>query len=272
MSEIYVGFDSAWGDRVPGAIAGAIIDGETVEFVEPHSVNFDQAIREVERLTTNTTDYLLVAIDQPVVVANQTGSRPVESVVRSVICSLRSAVQPANLAKADLFGNSSPFAGFKGRLGASVDPMAARAASAGRYLVEAYPALALSSWVPEVWVRRSLVRYNPSNRRKFLLDDWQLVCRSVARIAECLEIAGLSDWVKRLSTNAEPNKEDQDRLDACICLIVALSWRKRLKGQLMALIGDVDSGYIVSPVCENALSKLRPSAKERSVICETVAA
>lgn len=44
-----------------------------------------------------------------------------------------------------------------------------------------------------------------------------------------------------------PKKSDQDRLDAAICLIVALQWRRGPRDRVV-VIGDERHGYMVTPV------------------------
>ena len=64
MREAIVGFDSAWGDRVPGAAAWATLtDGRFEAFGPPRTVHFDGAARIVAERRINA-DYVLVAIDQ----------------------------------------------------------------------------------------------------------------------------------------------------------------------------------------------------------------
>ena len=85
--DIYIGFDSAWADnpKAPGAIcAVGTEDGGPVRFYEPQPVSFDQALRFIRdvRSDNGTT---LVALDQPTVVPNLTGMRPVERVAAALV-------------------------------------------------------------------------------------------------------------------------------------------------------------------------------------------
>jgi hypothetical protein len=82
---IFVGFDSAWADRKPGAICSVVFDGDClVEFREPELVGFEKAliyIKSIERSDLPT----LVAVDQPTIVPNADGMRPVDKTVSSLI-------------------------------------------------------------------------------------------------------------------------------------------------------------------------------------------
>jgi predicted RNase H-like nuclease len=51
-------------------------------------------------------------------------------------------------------------------------------------------------------------------------------------------------WIDNAARKASPRKSDQDGLDACVCLLVALYLAER-KNCLM--VGDLRTGYIVVP-------------------------
>ena len=97
MREAFVGFDSAWTDRDPGGIAWATFEQDRLlALPAPEPVRFEDAARIIERLR-DECQYVLVAVDQPTLVPNETGMRPVERVAASLISKLRGGVQPANL-------------------------------------------------------------------------------------------------------------------------------------------------------------------------------
>lgn len=51
-------------------------------------------------------------------------------------------------------------------------------------------------------------------------------------------------WIKGVEVKPTPRKPDQDGLDACICLLVALHLAE---GKTCLMIGDLETGYIVVP-------------------------
>ena len=113
MREAFVGFDSAWAGKAPGGIAYATFEGGRVRaFVEPQPVHFEEAARIIERLR-DECGYVLVAIDQPTLVPNETGMRPVERVAASLIGSLGGGVQPAFRGKRATFGPDAPIWKFR---------------------------------------------------------------------------------------------------------------------------------------------------------------
>lgn len=137
-TETIIGFDSAWTDRVPGAICTAsLTEGKLIGFEAPRLVRFDEAAVVVEE-AASSSDYLLVAIDQPTLVPNTASMRPVERVAGSVVNAIGGGVQPANRRKLTMFGEEAPIWRFLDRIKARENPHAAREASSGRFLVEVF--------------------------------------------------------------------------------------------------------------------------------------
>ena len=264
MREAFVGFDSAWAGRAPGGIAWATFSNRRLETcTEPQLAGFDDAERIIETLRTDH-DYVLVAIDQPTVVPNQTGQRPVDGVARALIGKLRSGVQPANRSKASMFGPTAPIWRFLNRLGASQDAPGARAATDGLYLLEVFPALALPALQPEILTRGKAAFYNPARKKTFAPDDWRLVADTVRDRAGKRGLAPLSEWAGRQTDLTAPSKQDQDRLDSAICLLVALEWRHAPRDRV-ALIGDARTGYMVTSVSPETREILGRAAIEHRV-------
>ena len=267
--ETFVGFDSAWGDRVPGAISWAtFVDGRFEAFGPPELVHFDDVARIVEERHADA-DYVLVALDQPTLVPNRVGMRPVERVAASLISKLGGGVQPANRRKktsqkkTSLFGSDAPVWRFLDRLDVSQNPPAARTATDGLHLIEVFPALALPALDAGILKRERAASYNPKNTKSFSLDDWRLVATAVQHHAERLSLAPLSEWAGRCATLDSPKKHDQDRLDAAICLVIALLWRRTSRDQ-MAVIGD-RRGYMVTPISPEGRTILQRAAVNHKV-------
>ena len=76
--------------------------------------------------------------------------------------------------------------------------------------------------------------------------------------------APLVSWIEEIRANTAPKKEHQDRLDAALCLLIAIRWRLGERGQSVA-IGDLKNGYIVAPVSDPVFKRLREVAAERGV-------
>lgn len=88
------------------------------------------------RTAPSTTIALL---DQPTIVTNTTGQRPVENIVGSAVSLRHGGMQPANTSRTEMFGPSAPIWPFLTRFGGPVNPLEAVAGSA---VIEIYPVLA----------------------------------------------------------------------------------------------------------------------------------
>lgn len=203
-----IGFDSAWTDnpKAPGGLCTVRIDGTGRRvLVPPALVSFDQALATIE---ADTAPLRIGALDQPTLVPNATGMRPVDRVAASLISWLGGGVQPANRSKIGMFGDAPPVWRFKDRLGAIEDPEISRSATAGLFLMEVFPALALPSLDPAFCGRLLGPRYNPARRKTFALAHWQKVVATVRRLGEEHQIVGLSAWADDLAGIAVPRKAD----------------------------------------------------------------
>lgn len=265
-STIIFGFDSAWTDapKAPGAICAVAFDDRgNVAFHEPRLVSFAEAhafISETRRYFAVS----LVALDQPTVVPNASGSRPVDKVAASLISFIGGGVQPANRGKIGMFCDNAPIWSFLAALGATQDPVQAREALAGNFLIEVFPALALPAFEPAFAQRLRAPKYNPENRRKFRLEDWEAVARVIQLTAERFEVDDLADWALRMRGLDHPRKSDQDKLDAALCALIGLSWRAGAAGR-SAMFGDVSSGYMITPISAATRSRLEQAAIRRGV-------
>jgi predicted RNase H-like nuclease len=108
----------------------------------PRQASFKEALEFIQR-ERRTCDYCLVALDQPTIVPNTTGCRPVDRVAGSLIGFIGGGVQPANRSRVGMFDDGAPIWRFKRDLGATEDPEVSRKAQHGIFIVEVFPALAL---------------------------------------------------------------------------------------------------------------------------------
>ena len=265
-STVIFGFDSAWTDapKAPGAICAVAFDERgQVQFHEPRLVSFTEARRFIDALRK---DFFvsLVALDQPTVVPNAAGSRPVDKVAASLVSFVGGGVQPANRSKIGMFCDNSPIWSFISALDATEDPLQARTASAGHFLIEVFPALALPALDDSFAQRLRAPKYNPQNRKKFRVEDWQAVARVVERSAERFNVQGLAEWAHQMRNAAQPRKSDQDKLDAALCALIGLFWRAGATAH-SAMLGDVDHGYMVTPISDATWPRLQQAAIRRGV-------
>ena len=235
---------------------------ETFETPKPSS--FNDAVKTIVGLKKTCHD-VLIAIDQPIIVCNQNGMRPVDQIAASLMSRLHSGVQPANLGKAAMFGYQAPIRTFIDNVSPSMDFEAAKSPAGHTHLVEVYPALALPALEPHFMkprhsCRRWAARYNPKNSH-FDLSDWKLVCRTVQRYAGEIGLEPLSRWAEKKAGLDNPRKPDQDKVDAAICLIIALQWRRCRQKYGLEAFGDLESGYIVTPTSSETLEILQRASE-----------
>ncbi|MBV9825505.1 MAG: DUF429 domain-containing protein [Alphaproteobacteria bacterium] len=243
-----IGFDSAWTDnlRAPGAISAVCFeDGHPTRFCTPKLVSFAQALTFIRALSSEDGCALL-ALDQPTIVPNSTGMRPVERVAASLISWLGGGVQPSNSGRLGMFCSASPIWQFLKELGAIENPEEARVAARGCYLMEVFPALALASISTEFFGRLKGPRYNPSRRKTFRLIDWTRVAEAAAKEADNFKCDELANWCRDCAKIASPSKADQDKLDSVLCVLIALRWRFSPRSDSL-LLGDLGTGYMVTP-------------------------
>jgi len=266
MASLLVGFDSAWTKTNVGAIVGALLDkGRVRELGAPQLVDYEEASNVINRWkAAHVPSSTLVLLDQPTIVENDVGQRPVERIVCSPVGRRRGGMQPANKGRADMFGTDAPVWNFLSRFGGAADPFGPSTATC---VLETYPVLAMISlgWTLPDSGRPAgrLPKYNPERRKTFAIADWAHVCRTTAATLLADGLAELSDWVTAAGRNPKPTKSDQDRVDACICLIAAAHLAK---GRDTLFVGNRVSGYIVVPDSEPLRVELAERCRELAYV------
>jgi predicted RNase H-like nuclease len=259
---LIVGFDSAWTDKpsAPGAITALGFGPDCqLSFFEPALVSFNDALSWIEDRRQHF-DLCLIAIDQPTIVPNLSGSRPADRVAASVISFIGGGVQPANRSKIGMFNDDAPIWHFMERLrGVSLSIEHSRSATRGLFLIEVFPALALSGLNSDFYKRSQAPKYNPANRKKFNLEHWRAVVNTVRDVTIMLKLTHLTDWVDKQWAIANPKKADQDKLDSVICLLIGLMWRA-CEPRLTMAIGDGEKGYMVTAASDETRQRLEAAA------------
>jgi len=244
-----VGFDSAWSASNEGAICAASIDavGVIELSVAPTTSSFQFATDVIDR-TKNDSDRTIVFLDQPHIVRNRRGSRPVERIVSSLVGRMLGGVQRSATeqppSRVPMFGPNAPVWGFINRYGGPGNPFVMNEQPVVIY--ETYPVLYLiaSNWLIEREHRLPcLPKYNPARPSTFSKNDWQFVCNRAAQLAGELAIDELAKWLIDLACIDKPNKQLQDKLDSAICLLQAIEWYFIDE---YLVIGDFETGYMLS--------------------------
>jgi len=169
---VLTGFDSAWTRGNRGAIAHLIVDGLERTFPHPQTVSFSEALTCIEAVGSGAALHV-IAIDQPLIVPNATGSRPVEGVFRPILGRMGGAIQPSSRGRVGMFDDGAPIWQFLRALNAPIDPMLIPGALAGRLAFEAYPVAAQIGFATESGKLKRLHKYNPGRRKTFTNCGWR---------------------------------------------------------------------------------------------------
>lgn len=252
MNTLLVGFDSAWTATNSGAIAGLVHrdNGTFLELGTPQTVDYPQAEARILKWQADfAPTATVIMLDQPTIVYNTAGQRPVENIVGSPVSLRYGGVQPANTSKEEMFGAGAPVWPFLRRFGGPADPMKPAGTT---WVFETYPVLAMIAleWTrPDVRATGRLPKYNPERRKTFTTADWQHVCGFAEAAFNQRQLTQAAAWVANVGRNLTPRKSEQDRLDACLCLLVAIHYSE---GKDCLMVGDMQTGYMIVP-CNNGL-------------------
>lgn len=244
---LLVGFDSAWTRENRGVIIAVFRenDGTLRELERPRVTNFTEASDKISEWQNETIPgATMVLIDQPAIVTNTAGQRPVENIVASPVGLRYGGMQPANTSRSEMFGKEAPIWQFLEKFGGASDPFSPMA---NEQVFETYPVLSLIAldWLlPDKRITGRLPKYNPERKTTFSIDDWRLICNRLSEEIAARQMSNLDAWISEVKAKHSPRKRDQDGLDACICLIVAL-YLAESKDCIM--VGNTDTGYIVVP-------------------------
>ena len=264
--DVYIGFDSAWADnpKAPGAITACEFDeSKPTRFHAPRLVSFAEALVFIRKVQSDT-GCTLCALDQPTIVPNETSMRPVERTAASLVSWIGGGVQPSNTSKVGIFCPASPIWPFLASLGAEEDPEHARTAASGLHLIEVFPALALPSIESSFFGRLAGPRYNPDRRKTFRIQDWTRVADAASRAFDDLGCVEQAAWCQGVMQLVNPRKSDQDRLDAMLCLIIALRWRLTPRAESL-MLGSLSTGYMVLPASPQVRERLTTAARSNGV-------
>ena len=251
QTTLLVGFDSAWTANNSGGIVGVLRaeDAKVSELGSPQIIDYPQAQEVISKWKDELAPTaMIVLLDQPTIVPNQKSQRPVENIVGSVVSRRYGGMQPANTSKQEMFGPRAPIWPFLSRFGGAANPLVP---VVGNRVFETYPVLAMIAlgWTlpdssPHPRPTGRMPKYNPDRRKNFSLPDWLYVCGRASDEFRDRELKGIVQWINNAEQLSKPRKEDQDRLDACLCLLVALHLAE---GKECLMVGNRKTGCIVVP-------------------------
>lgn len=249
---IYTGIDSAWGGRARGAVCHLLHqDGDnTVTLREtPARMYWPELARTVAEWGAEPR---VVLIDQPLVVINRTGMRPVERDINAkLVAEYGCGAYPANLDNTTCFG---PIAGIWSLLdaldaaGYAYDPAGMLSGEASRFYAEGYPHLSILGLfdLPRV-VRYKVHKHEP--------EEWARLLRLLHSLTEREELR-LEDGPGFLQSDLRQTKANEDLVDALICAYSA-AWAHRRGTAGSSILGDAKTGAILTPVSNAMRTRLQ---------------
>jgi predicted RNase H-like nuclease len=238
----YFGVDLAWGERNRTGLA--VLDGAG-RLLESASVRTENEIMEfVDR---HATDTLVAAVDAPLVVPNQTGRRPCEALVGQLFARFGAGAYPANRGN-PCFVPKPRGARLAAEMGWDMDP--STPPGIGRKVcIEVYPHPAMVSLFLLDYVipyKRKGGRDLPALKVAYgqLLDHLEGSCGAVLGLADSARWTALRSTAAGAARKSELG-EIEDEIDAIFCAYLAWLWGT--DQETMVVLGDYDTGYIVTP-------------------------
>ncbi|MCR6032679.1 DUF429 domain-containing protein [Nocardioides sp. zg-579] len=254
----HIGIDLAWGERQPTGLAVLDEDGALVHV---SAVRTDDEI--AEQLAPYVEGPCLVAIDAPLIVRNETGSRPAEKALTRDFRRFEAGCHPSNLSKPE-FRDGPRGARVCKRLGLDMDPRSGRA----RRAIEVYPHPAT---VVLFGLERTL-KYKDKRGR-----DVDLLRSELLRLMDHVETVVRTDgpdgadgaegaegaegaWASlRLAVETATRKSQlrvvEDQVDAVVCAYVGRF--ADLHPDRTTVYGDLAEGYIVTPSLPDESAAIR---------------
>jgi predicted RNase H-like nuclease len=233
----FVGLDLAWGEKNQTGVAAIDSDGRLLHV---GVADDDESIAAA--LAPFTGDDCVVAIDAPLIVANQTGHRPCEAALNRDFHRFDAGARPAYADRPE-FRNPRG-ARIAAALSLDMDPQS----SAPRQAIEVYPHPA----TVVLFGLDKILKYKRGafeDRHRELLKLMTHI-ENLDKATPRLRVNHNVAWVelrKRVQAATRPSQldRDEDPVDAVICAYVALYRYHRPDD--VTVYGDFETGYIVTP-------------------------
>ncbi|MCV2392691.1 DUF429 domain-containing protein [Actinotalea sp. M2MS4P-6] len=240
----FVGIDLAWGPRNRTGVA--VCDG-TGRLVASETVRTDDQLAMVlDPWLAGAGQDVVVALDAPLVVPNDTGRRDCEAELGRVFARYDAGAHPANRGRT--WFDPPRGTELARRFGWEIDP-AVRPLGGRAVAIEVYPHPAM---VALFGLGRVLpYKQKPGRDLETLRTAWVQLLGHLERVAgPTLRLAESVRWAEiRRTVHTATRKVDlraiEDEVDAIVCAYLAWLWAH--DRDRMDVFGDVERGYIVVP-------------------------
>lgn len=233
----FVGLDLAWGERSQTGVAAIDADGKLLHV---GAASDDDSIAAA--IAPFTGGDCLVAIDAPLIVPNETGSRSCEKELNRDFHAFEAGARPSFRGRPEF--NPPRGEVLAARLGLDLDP----ASPTQRRAVEVFPHPAS---VVLFGLKKTLkYKKGPFADRKTELLKLMTHIEGLDNESPQLRVNRNPAWIelrRRVEASTRPVHldRDEDPVDAVVCAYVALYWYHRPED--VTIYGEYPDGYIVTP-------------------------
>lgn len=269
----YVGIDLAWGEK--NTTAAALLEGDPLSGARlvacAEALGSDAEILAFVDECDSSGGGLLVAIDAPLIVPNETGRRPCETILSACLARVQAGPHPANrarLAAPDGTVRGERLAWALAQRGLEQTPFLDALPGPPRACFEVFPHPA---HVALFGLDKTLkYKLKPKRTRETRLAEFGRYADLLATLETADPPLFLNDesWWRRDPETLTPAalKRHEDALDALSCAYVAL-YRHRWSDERCPVVGDLATGYIVTPATptmQACFAAQRAESDERS--------
>jgi predicted RNase H-like nuclease len=249
----FVGIDLAWSDHNPSGVAALRWTDGMATLVTPLPANplytDAEIIAYVQAIAGRGN--MVIAIDAPLVVPNQTGRRPAEACLQPAFGRFHAGAHPANRERLTIYNHGT----IRGEvlierlstLAVRHDPaIQPRTPTRQAFEVYPHPAMIVLFGLDRVLKYKAKRNHSPQQRQ----DAFRQYQRHLDNLKNAQPPAALPASLlseEQLKKRGRALKHYEDQLDAILCAYVALYyWWWGV--ERCHVFGDLERGYIVSPV------------------------
>ncbi|MES2461512.1 MAG: DUF429 domain-containing protein [Armatimonadota bacterium] len=253
----YIGIDLAWGSKnttAAAALEGNPAQGATLIASDDALLTDEQILSFVRE--NDTGEGLLVAIDAPTIVPNETGRRPCEALLSRCMAKAQAGPHPANrtlLSGADGTVRGERIAAALAAEGLPQTPylgsLTVGSALRAAFEVFPHPAHVALFGLERTLKYKAKPKRTPETRhseyRRYA--DFLIALRTADPPLTLPPEASLHVGIDTVALKPAALKRYEDALDALTCAYIALYYH-RWGGEKCAILGDLETGFIVTPV------------------------